>query len=161
MAAAPPRHGAIPLVCVGETHEERRAGRALDVVLRQVDAALAGRADWGSCAGRQAPPPETPLLVAYEPVWAIGEAGREPRAEELVEVTSRLAATPGVDAVLYGGSVHPRNARELLDVDGVDGLFVGRGAWDVRDFLEIVRLAAVREGHVTDAATPFTQPIAH
>ncbi|WP_326609944.1 triose-phosphate isomerase [Streptomyces scopuliridis] len=78
-----------------------------------------------------------------EPVWAIGEHGREPRPEEISAVHRAPAAEWGgrVAGVLYGGSVTVRNAAALLEVPGVDGLFVGRAAWDVDSFLILLETA--------------------
>ena len=126
------RHGLVPLVCVGETADLREAGRSEEHVLGQVRAALDGVED----ASR--------VVVAYEPVWAIGERGREARPEEVAGVVAAVAAEVGsrVAAVLYGGSVTVAGAPGLLDVPGVDGLFVGRTAWDVRGFTALLDLAS-------------------
>lgn len=122
------RHGLLPLVCVGETEQTRAAGQSVPAVLAQARAALAGLD-----ASR--------ILLAYEPVWAIGEHGRPPRPEELTPVLTELAAL-SPKAVLYGGSVDPRNAAWLLELPGVDGLFVGRAAWRVEGFLRLYEMTA-------------------
>ncbi|MBA4863039.1 triose-phosphate isomerase [Streptomyces sp. PSKA54] len=126
------RHGLIPLVCVGEGADVFARGGSVDHVLAQVAAALDGITDTSS------------VLVAYEPVWAIGEHGREPRPEEIEGVHDALRREWGdrVAAVLYGGSVNPSNAKALLEVPGVGGLFVGRAAWDISGFLAILSTAA-------------------
>lgn len=132
------RHGLIPLVCVGETLAEREAGRAEAVLSAQVAAAL----QFLSEEARQAR-----ILFAYEPVWAIGEAGipasadyADGRQALIKEVAARLL--PETPPVLYGGSVNPDNAAELIRQPHVDGLFVGRAAWQPQGFAQILRLAA-------------------
>ncbi|MFF3492574.1 triose-phosphate isomerase [Streptomyces sp. NPDC002795] len=125
--AAALRHGLTPLVCVGESAAARDAGRGADVVRAQAEAALEGQSDPGA------------VLLAYEPVWAIGEHGRPPRPEEIAPALAALAELPA-RAVLYGGSVDLGNAKWLLELPGVQGLFVGRAAWDVDAFLELVAL---------------------
>ena len=131
--AAVLRHGLLPLVCVGESAEQRDAGRSVDVVLTQVRAALG-------------PAGDRPVVVAYEPVWAIGERGREARPEEVAPVVKALAElTGGCTAgrpVLYGGSVSVEGAPGVLDVPGVDGVFVGRSAWRAGGFVALLDLAA-------------------
>jgi len=112
--------GLTSIVCVGETEPERRAGRACDVVCAQLSGSIPGGAS-----------PET-LVVAYEPIWAIG-SGRIPTEEEVVEIHSHLRRclqellggyASGV-RILYGGSVSPSNAREFLALPDVDGCLVG------------------------------------
>ncbi|MHC5261732.1 triose-phosphate isomerase [Streptomyces sp. UC4497] len=125
--AAALRHGLTPLVCVGEDAAARDAGRGADVVRAQAEAALEGQSDPGA------------VLLAYEPVWAIGEHGRPPRPEEIAPALAALAELPA-RAVLYGGSVDLGNAPWLLELPGVQGLFVGRAAWDVDTFLKLLTL---------------------
>lgn len=131
------RHGLVPLLCVGEPDAVRRAGGSADHVLGQCRAALDGVDDPGA------------VLLAYEPVWAIGEAGRPAAAEDVAVVTDALCRELGgsVAGVLYGGSVSLSNTRELLDVNGVDGLFIGRAAWKAEDFIDIL-------DHAADARRP-------
>lgn len=126
------RHGLVPLVCVGEDADTAAGGGATSYVLAQVEAALAGVDDVSG------------VVLAYEPVWAIGEHGREARPDDVREVFDALATTWGdrVGAILYGGSVNAGNAADLLAVPGVDGLFVGRAAWRVEGFLELFDLVA-------------------
>ncbi|MGQ7295650.1 triose-phosphate isomerase [Quadrisphaera sp. KR29] len=130
------RHGLLPLVCVGETAQQRAAGRSADVVLTQARAAL-------DAAGGQR------CVLAYEPVWAIGEGGREARPEEVAPVVDALAGLvrerggdPARHPVLYGGSVTVQGAPGVLAVPGVDGLFVGRTAWRAEGFTALLDLAA-------------------
>lgn len=130
--------GLTPLLCVGEPAEVRAAGGQLDWVAGQVRRGLS----------LLAPADLRKVVVAYEPIWAIGESGREPRPGEIAPVMALLSAGAGPDerggvgAALYGGSVTPRNAGSLLDVPGTDGLFVGRSAWRVADFVELIRIGA-------------------
>ena len=127
------RGGLEPVVCVGESLEQRDAGCALDVVSAQVQASLTD-----SLEGR-------PFAVAYEPVWAIG-SGRTPTREQVEAVHGRIhdllrtrfgqgRYTP----VLYGGSVNRTNAEALLHAAGVDGALVGGASLRAADFLPIVR----------------------
>ncbi len=147
--AAAVRHGVVPLVCIGETHQERAAGRAVEVTSQQLEAALRGHQLGAEQRlqhqhNQSAVALVVPLLIAYEPVWAIGWSGREPQPEELADVVGPLARRGGaqVESILYGGSVTPASARSLLDVPGVGGLFVGRSAWDLEGFVSILETAA-------------------
>ncbi|MFC3636855.1 triose-phosphate isomerase [Camelimonas fluminis] len=130
-AEAARRAGLTPIVCVGETREERDAGRALDVVGAQ----LAG----------SVPDGEGALIVAYEPVWAIG-TGLTPTVADVAEVHAfmraelrkRFGAAFADDVrLLYGGSVKPSNAAELMAVEDVDGALVGGASLVAADFLAI------------------------
>ena len=132
--AAAVRHGLVPLVCVGETLAERDAGGATGVLTAQVEGALQFLA--GDALRAK-------VLFAYEPVWAIGEGGipasadYADRQQALIKKTA--AALVGSEPqVLYGGSVSPQNAAELIAMPHVDGLFVGRSAWDVGGYLAIL-----------------------
>lgn len=128
------RAGLEPIVCVGETLEQRDAGRAVEVVTAQVTGSLPE-----SLRGRD-------FAVAYEPVWAIG-TGRTPTVEQVAEMHAaiRAALVEGLGAtttpILYGGSVNPRNAAELLSVAEVGGALVGGASLKADDFLAIVRAA--------------------
>ncbi|MEV4334426.1 triose-phosphate isomerase family protein [Streptomyces sp. NPDC049597] len=134
--AATPRHGLTPLVCCGESAEVFARGGSVEHVLAQVAAAFDGLADTSRA------------LIAYEPAWAIGEHGREPRPDETAAVHKAPAAEWGgrVAGILYGGSVNPGNAARLLDVPGADGLFVGRAAWDVEGFLAVLDIGRRHAG---------------
>ncbi len=124
--------GITPILCVGETLEEREAGRTQDVVARQLDAALA-RGGIGDA------------VVAYEPVWAIG-TGRTASPEQAQEVHGflrrRLTETT---RILYGGSVKPDNAAAIFAMPDVDGGLIGGAALKAQDFIAICR-AAERKG---------------
>jgi len=138
--AAAVRHGLIPLVCIGETLAEREAGQADVVLARQVKAALALL----SHVEKQAE-----ILIAYEPVWAIGVNGI-PATMDYASARHEKISTVAQDAVsrrlpiLYGGSVNPSNCAELVAQPNIDGLFIGRSAWTVDGYLEI--LSRVSEG---------------
>jgi len=125
-----------PIVCVGETLEERQAGEALAVLDRQIKRGLDGlTAD--QIAG---------LVVAYEPVWAIGtghNATPTEAGEAHAHIRSRLRQWFGGAAaepchVIYGGSVKPDNIRELTSIADVDGTLVGGASLDIRSLHEIV-----------------------
>jgi triosephosphate isomerase len=125
-----------PIICVGESLEERKSGLTLDVVARQVGgsvpAELAGNA----------------FAVAYEPVWAIG-TGLTPSTPEIEEVhvairgllTQQLGDSGAQAPILYGGSVKPANAAEILAAAEVGGALVGGASLKCEDFLAIVRCA--------------------
>ena len=137
-AAAAVRHGLVPLICVGETLAEREAGRADEVLTRQVTGAL----QFLEAEARRAE-----ILFAYEPVWAIGEKGipaTPDYANQRQGLIKQVAAGILADAppVLYGGSVNPENAAALLGQPNIDGLFVGRSAWQAQDYIDLLRRAA-------------------
>jgi len=133
-AEAALRAGLEPIICVGETLDERKAGRALDVVTGQVEESVPL-----GVIGHD-------FAVAYEPVWAIG-TGLTPTLTEIAEVhaairrtlTRRLGAAGGVAPILYGGSVKPSNAAEILATAEVGGALVGGASLKAADFLQIVR----------------------
>ncbi len=127
--------GMLPIVCVGETLHEREAGRTLEVVERQVRAALAGLAAQISA-----------LTIAYEPVWAIGtgKTATSAQAQEVHAAIRRIVRELGgaaADAVRiqYGGSVKPENAAELMSQPDVDGALVGGASLKAKDFIAIVK----------------------
>jgi triosephosphate isomerase len=128
--------GLHPIVCVGETLPERESGRTLEVVGRQVRAALAGLgAD-----------PIAKLTVAYEPVWAIGtgKTATSAQAQEVhaaIRAILRDLAPAAADSIriLYGGSVKPDNAAELMSQPDVDGALVGGASLKASDFTGIIQ----------------------
>ena len=133
--------GFLPIVCVGETLAERDAGTTADVVARQLGAVLAA-VQGDSLAARE-------LVIAYEPVWAIG-TGRAATAAQAQEVHGlirrQVVATWGAQAaaslrILYGGSANPGNIRELLDQSDIDGALVGGASLKPLDFAQMVRVA--------------------
>ena len=125
-------HGAglIAIVCLGESEAMRDAGRALDVVENQLGDSLPAAADGDN------------TVIAYEPIWAIG-TGRTPTLEQIAEVHGHLRSLLGARApgqgmrLLYGGSVKPSNARDILAVGNVDGALVGGASLAVDDFWAI------------------------
>lgn len=137
-AGAACAHGLVPVVCVGETLDERRAGRVDEVILRQLDAALG------------AFPPQGRVLLAYEPVWAIGTGETAtPQDASAAHGTLRLRLAHALGAeradrvpILYGGSVKPANAAELLAAPDVDGVLVGGASLDPGSFAQIASAGA-------------------
>ena len=126
------------IVCVGETEAERLAGRAIDVVSTQLRESVP--AEFGSHQ----------VAVAYEPVWAIG-TGRTPTVNEIREMHAAIRAVlseRGAEGshirILYGGSVKPENAAEILVIPNVDGALVGGASLKAADFLRIIRAAPRR-----------------
>ncbi len=126
--------GLAPIVCVGETLEQREAGRAVEVVRSQIMASLPL-----ALTGQD-------FAVAYEPVWAIG-TGLTPTLEQIEEVhravraamIERLGLGVAATPILYGGSVKPDNAAEILSVRDVGGALVGGASLKAADFLGIIR----------------------
>lgn len=132
-AAAAHRAGLAAIICIGETEAERDAGHALAVCTRQ----LAGSVPKGATADN--------TVIAYEPVWAIG-TGRTPTAADVAEVHRHIRAElcrqmSDADRVriLYGGSVKPSNAAELMSVPNVDGALVGGASLKAEDFWAIAQ----------------------
>jgi len=132
------RHGLTPLICIGETLADRESGQAQAVLARQVRGALARLGPDQRAA---------PILLAYEPVWAIGENGipatadyADARQAEIIAV-ARDALGRAVPC-LYGGSVSPGNCAELIQCPHIDGLFIGRSAWAVERYLDILARCA-------------------
>jgi triosephosphate isomerase (TIM) len=134
--AAIQRHGLRPIVCVGESLEQREAGQAVEVVTEQLR---------GSLAGIDVSDPEA-LVVAYEPVWAIG-TGRTATPDDAQEmcaaVRAELRSLYGEDTatgmrVQYGGSVKPGNIRALMAEADIDGALVGGASLSSEDFALIV-----------------------
>jgi triosephosphate isomerase len=128
--------GLEPIVCVGESRAERDAGRALAVICGQVA---------GSVPEVLA---DRPFAIAYEPIWAIG-AGVTPTGAEIAEahaalrqaLIARLGEAGRAAPILYGGSVKPDNAAEILAIAGVGGALVGGASLKAKDFLAIMRAA--------------------
>jgi triosephosphate isomerase len=139
-AKAALRAGLTAIICVGETKAERDAGYALPIVAAQ----LAGSIPKDS-------PPER-IVIAYEPVWAIG-SGLTPTSEEIAEMhrfigertKQHLLAEGDKIRIIYGGSVKPANAAELMAIDNVDGALVGGASLIAADFLAIAGVFRSRE----------------
>jgi len=137
--AAVLNQGLTPVVCVGETLEERRGGRLQEVILRQLDTVLP---EFQAHASAR-------VILAYEPVWAIG-TGETATPSDASEahglLRSRMEASLGAERagsipILYGGSVKPTNAEELLTAPDVDGVLVGGASLDPASFQAIAEAA--------------------
>ena len=127
------KHGLLALVCIGDTKAEYDAGRTAEVLERQTRAALShvGKA----AAGK--------VILAYEPVWSIGEGGVPADPSFANEQHKRIKAVTTAEAgsalpVLYGGSVNRQNCCALAHQSHIDGLFIGRAAWNAAGFIGIV-----------------------
>jgi L-erythrulose 1-phosphate isomerase len=138
--AAAVRHGLTPLICIGETAADKDSGKADEILEKEVRGAL------GALAPDQR---GAPILLAYEPVWAIGERGvpasadyADARQARIIDVAQAVLGRR--IPCLYGGSVNPGVCAELAVCPHVDGLFIGRSAWNVTGYLDILaRVAAV------------------
>ncbi|RFD19021.1 triose-phosphate isomerase [Komagataeibacter melaceti] len=135
------RHGMRPLVCIGDSAQEHDFGVTRDVLARQIRIALHG----------VSPARMARVLVAYEPIWAIGTGGRAAEAGFVADIHASLRAVlvqiAGEQAgrnvpLLYGGSVTRDNARTYTRLENIDGVFVGRAAWNVTDFVQLIRSVA-------------------
>ena len=122
--------GLTPIICLGESQEQRVDGRAIEVVLAQLTGSL---------------PDDAQVIIAYEPIWAIG-TGLVPSVAEIAEVHDALRAqlhaifVGGQDiSILYGGSVKPSNAQEIFAITNVNGALVGGASLKAEDFLPIMR----------------------
>jgi triosephosphate isomerase len=133
------RAGLTAILCVGESENERDAGHALDVVTAQLQASVPEEATAGD------------MVVAYEPIWAIG-TGRTPTGPQIAEmhagIRDALAKRFGAEGagvrILYGGSVKPDNAKDILGIANVDGALIGGASLKAADFQAIVRAAPSR-----------------
>ncbi len=133
------QHGLAPILCVGETLEERQAGHTQDVVKEQLLGALRD----------VAPEQMTGLAIAYEPVWAIG-TGYAATVRHIEEVHAFLRSILNVEwpqigqrtRIIYGGSVSPENARKFFGSDEIDGALVGKACLDPEGFAKICAMAS-------------------
>ncbi|GHV28742.1 triosephosphate isomerase [Spirochaetia bacterium] len=141
------RHGFTALLCIGETAQQKEYGIADEVLRTQLKIGLHGVTE--NLLPR--------CMIAYEPVWAIGASGtpasREYAEEKHTVIRDTLKELYGGAAamvpLLYGGSVNNANAVELIEMNNIDGLFIGRSAWDADNFTAIIRdvLPAFRQKH--------------
>jgi L-erythrulose 1-phosphate isomerase len=127
------KHGLTALVCIGDTKAEFDAGHTSQALERQVRGLL-------KYVGEQA---IGNVIIAYEPVWSIGEGGIPATPEFANEQHMRIAQlvtqlTGGTVPILYGGSVNPQNCASLATQSHIDGLFIGRAAWDVMGYIGII-----------------------
>ncbi|MCB2114681.1 MAG: triose-phosphate isomerase [Parvularculaceae bacterium] len=126
-AGAARRAGLVPIICVGETESERKAGRELEIVGAQLAGSIPADAE--------------EFVIAYEPVWAIG-TGLTPTLDDIAAMHDFIRAKTRKDIrILYGGSVKPGNAREILSVQNVNGALVGGASLKAEDFAAIVKAA--------------------
>ena len=136
-AVAAQRAGLLAIICIGETRAERDAGHTRDVLRTQLDGSL--------------PDAGEGIAIAYEPVWAIG-TGLTPTRDDVgvthafirTRLASRFAKTAANTRILYGGSVKPDNASDLLRVDDVDGALVGGASLHADEFLAIAGVYRVQ-----------------
>jgi len=118
--------GLLPVICIGETLEERESGRALEVVERQLKIATTGIED-------------KEFLIAYEPVWAIG-TGKTATPEDAEKVHAHIASLlDKPTAILYGGSVKPSNISELTAQPNIHGALVGGASLDPDSFIQLTQ----------------------
>ncbi len=146
--------GLEPVICVGDSTGDRHYGVAAEAVARQVKIALHGLGS-GSLPR---------VVLAYEPGWAIGTDGENAGPDEVESmhsvIRSAVAESHGLAAsqdvrVVYGGSVQVSNARSYAESDGIDGLFVGRAALDLANFLTIIeQFCAVRQRDPNQSLAP-------
>ena len=127
----------IPIICIGESEAERRAGKEIEVATNQLKSSIPEQADAGN------------LVIAYEPVWAIG-TGLTPTLGDIEIIhdhirgflKNRFGEKSGAKIqILYGGSVKPTNAKEILAIENVNGALIGGASLDMKSFAEIARAA--------------------
>jgi L-erythrulose 1-phosphate isomerase len=131
--AAALRHNLTALVCIGDTKAEFDEGRTAEVLAKQVQALLSKVADRAQHS----------IIIAYEPVWSIGEGGTPASPafanEQHIKIATLVKSITGHTLpMLYGGSVNPSNCVELSQQSHIDGLFIGRSAWAVEGYLDII-----------------------
>src|SRR5699024_6503486 len=146
--AAALRHGLTPLLCIGESLEVKDAGGSAEFILEQASGALTGLTAKELARA----------VIAYEPIWAIGEKGRPATVSELIEPFAALGDVyrGAVTGLLYRGSVNRDYAADLPDIEHVTGLFVGRTAWQLKGYLELLRIA---EAHAARCRARAALPV--
>lgn len=133
-ALAAQNAGLTPIICIGETLEEKEAGKTNTVVEEQLKASLPENSNAENC------------VIAYEPVWAIG-TGKTATADDIANTHAHIAhlleaLTPSAPRILYGGSVKPDNAAEILSTPHVGGVLVGGASLDAASFTAIIDAGA-------------------
>ena len=138
------KNGLIALVCIGDTRSEYEAGATADVLARQARYALRDVAK--DALGK--------VIIAYEPVWSIGEGGIPADPEfanaqhaNLKALAKEITGQPL--PILYGGSVNPQNCCDLAAMSDIDGLFIGRSAWDTAGYIGIIDAVIQRLGETS------------
>ncbi|MCD6399464.1 triose-phosphate isomerase [candidate division WOR-3 bacterium] len=124
--------GLKPIICVGETLEQRDSGEAKNIVVKQVRSIVEGMEEVEK------------LTFAYEPIWAIGtgRVASPEQADEMHRVIRNIIGDKGDDVrILYGGSVKPNNAESLLKMDNIDGALIGGASLKTEDFINIIKIA--------------------
>ena len=129
-------NGLKPIVCVGETLEQRESGIATEIITKQTEKALDGLTD----------EQVSNIIIAYEPVWAIGTgktATKEDANDSIKAIRTKVEQKYGKDIsgnmiIQYGGSMKPSNAKELLEMSDIDGGLIGGASLNAKDFAEIV-----------------------
>lgn len=132
--AAAIKHGLTALVCIGDTRAEYEEGRTAQALEKQVRALLSKVE--GQALGN--------VIIAYEPVWSIGEGGTpatpEFANEQQIKIDELVRTLTGhALPILYGGSVNPQNCTDLASQSHIDGLFIGRSAWSAAGYIEIMK----------------------
>lgn len=130
------QHRIIPIICVGETDEEQQLGLTETVISKQVNHALSGLM----------PEQISSVIIAYEPVWAIG-TGKTPGPAQIEKVHAFIRCLICSDAIsklriLYGGSIKPENSQQILSQPNVDGALIGGASLNAVGFTEIIKIAA-------------------
>ena len=120
--------GLTPIVCVGETLEQREAGEFESVIKKQIEGSLAGITEWDK------------VIIAYEPIWAIG-TGVTATAEQAEEACKFVRSITNENAIIqYGGSVKPENVEELMSQPNINGALVGGASLDPKSFIKLLTL---------------------
>jgi triosephosphate isomerase len=127
-------HGLTPIICVGETKKQKESGKTLEIVENQI---------WQSIPNINAIKSE--IIAAYEPVWAIG-TGLVPTSDDIESIHDHIAKILdkmglAETRILYGGSVKPSNAKEIIGIKNVGGLLVGGASLKIDDFMPIIKAA--------------------
>jgi L-erythrulose 1-phosphate isomerase len=135
------KHGLTALVCVGDVREDYEQGRTAQVLEKQVQAIL--KYVTGKATSK--------LVIAYEPVWSIGEGGTPASPEFANEQHANISAlvkavTAEKPTILYGGSVNLENCMALAKQPFIDGLFIGRAAWNVQGYIDIITSVLKSQG---------------